>query len=286
MISSVSLRDLTTLADCRAVVKLEEAVWGADGETVPASVLLVSAKRGGILIGAWTGVDDGGAVAERLVGFVWSMPGIRDGVRTQWSHMLGVLPAFRGDRVGERLKLEQRARAIAQGAELIEWTFDPLQAANAHFNLRVLGAVGASYGIDVYGGLAGHLHRGTPTDRLIVEWWIREPHVSRRLAARAANGAGLPVRTAEVLEAPDLIRIAPEGEWMRCADVGPAGDHRRVYVAVPARFSDMQQQATELALEWRLAIRQTMTSLFERGYRAVDFELNRETGHGRYLFAC
>ena len=46
---------------------------GAQGsEIVPASVLLVSAKRGGILIGAF---DETG-----LAGFVWSMPGVRDGV--------------------------------------------------------------------------------------------------------------------------------------------------------------------------------------------------------------
>ena len=35
-----------------AVVAVQESVWGRDGETVPAAVLLVSAKRGGILMGA------------------------------------------------------------------------------------------------------------------------------------------------------------------------------------------------------------------------------------------
>jgi hypothetical protein len=83
----VILRDITDLAGCRAAVALQEQVWGQGSEIVPASVLLVSAKRGGILIGAF---DEAG-----LAGFVWSMPGVRDGVRTHWSHMLGVHPDAR-----------------------------------------------------------------------------------------------------------------------------------------------------------------------------------------------
>ena len=48
-----SIRDLTSLAECRAVVDVQVAVWGRDGEVVPASLLSASVKRGGILIGAF-----------------------------------------------------------------------------------------------------------------------------------------------------------------------------------------------------------------------------------------
>jgi len=286
MITPVSLRYLSTLADCRAVVGIQEAVWGRDGETVPASVLFVSAKRGGVLIGAF---EQAGADAaprlEDLVGFVWSLPGIREpGERTHWSHMLGVLPLFRGAGVGERLKWAQRERVLAQGVELVEWTFDPLQAANAHFNLNVLGAVGASYGVDVYGSLAGPLHRGTPTDRLIVDWAIGSPHVDRRRRARAGD-PDLAVRSADVASAPILIRTTPVAEWVAVAAVEPRFDTRRVSVPVPPRFSEMQQQATDLAMAWRLAAREVMTAAFDAGYRAVDFLRDREAGSGRYVFA-
>ena len=277
----VRIRQLRSLEDCRVVVDLQEAVWGTDGETVPASVLLVSAKRGGILLGATTETDE-------LVGFVWSMPGVRDdGTRSHWSHMLAVLPGFREQRLGERLKWAQRDQALAQQAELIEWTFDPLQAANAHFNLQVLGGVGATYGVDVYGALAGPLHRGTPTDRLIVEWWISQPHVERRHEARQGPQAGttLPARSAAVLDAPAAITTLIDGEWMRVDSVTDTLDDRRVLVAIPPRFLDMQQHATGLALEWRLALRKVMTSALGRGYRAVDFFLDRERGGGAYLLA-
>ena len=275
--STIELRDLHTIEECRQVVAVEDAVWGRNGEAVPATVLLVSAKRGGVLIGAFAG--------EALIGFVWSMPGVRDdGIRTQWSHMLGVLPDFRGQRVAERLKAAQRERVIAQRGTLIEWTFDPLQAANAHFNLRVLGAVGASYGVNIYGALMGPLHRGTPTDRLIVEWWIQAPHVVRRLAARTAAPTPEEARSAELLDALVAIQSSEDGRWVRPEAVR-ALDGRRILVPVPPNFLDMQQQATDVALAWRLAMREVMTAALSRGYRAVDFFLNRERGGGSYLLA-
>ena len=63
------IRPLTTLDDCRRVAAIERIVWGyTDGEdVVPPAVLIVSIKRGGILLGAF---DDGG----EMQGFVYSIP--------------------------------------------------------------------------------------------------------------------------------------------------------------------------------------------------------------------
>jgi predicted GNAT superfamily acetyltransferase len=269
-----AIRDLTTLDDCRGVVDLQVAVWGHDMETVPAGVLLVSAKRGGILIGA---EEDG-----RLLGFVWSMPGLSGGVRSHWSHMLAVLPEFRGRGLGEALKLEQRERALAQDADLVEWTFDPLQAANAHLNFVRLGAVAREYLVDVYGSLSGPLHRGTPTDRLIAEWWIRRPHVERRLDSRSVPEVG---PGADVNKWPRVIETSQSGAWSVAGPVDESADTRCVRIPVPPRFGQMQQDATDLALAWRLAARRAFHTYLGRGYRAVDFMLDRDTGGGEYLLA-
>jgi predicted GNAT superfamily acetyltransferase len=268
----IELRDLHAIDECRGVVAVQEEVWGQGSEIVPASVLLVSAKRGGILIGA---VQDG-----RIVGFVWSMPGMREGQPTQWSHMLGVLPALRGDGLGRRLKLAQRERALTQGIDLIEWTFDPLQAPNAHLNVSALGATAGLYLVDAYGGMQGPLHRGTATDRLIAEWWIREPHVLRRIHPPA-----LVARSRDVLDAPAAIETRLEGNWVRAGTVRDDLDAPRVLVPVPGRFTSMQQDALELAQGWRQATRTVFTAYFGRGYRAVDFFRNREQDRGLYLLA-
>jgi predicted GNAT superfamily acetyltransferase len=286
---NLRIRELRSLEDCRGVVAIQEEVWGRDGETVPASVLLVSAKRGGILLGVDAGapVVNGPARAGNLAAFVWSMPGVRDdGRRTHWSHMLAVLPAYRQHRLGERLKWSQREQALRQGAELIEWTFDPLQAANAHFNLRVLGGIGATYGVDVYGALAGPLHRGTPTDRLIVEWRISEPYVAARQAARQGGPATtVQARSSELLDAAAAIQTVDREGWTRVKSVDTAFSGLRLLVPIPPRFLEMQQNETALALEWRLAIRDVMTNALANGYHAVDFYLDRERGGGNYLLA-
>src|ERR1700733_13041820 len=112
----VTYRDLTTLDDFAAVVDLEREIWGPGyDEVVPVPILAVTVMRGGILIGAF---DDG-----RMIGFVYSLPGIKHGQPTQWSHMAGVLEAYRGDGVGYALKLRQRERALAMRLHLIGWTY-------------------------------------------------------------------------------------------------------------------------------------------------------------------
>ena len=96
------------------------------------------------------------------------------------------------------LKLAQRERALAQGYDLIEWTFDPMQAMNAHFNFAKLGGIVEEYAANFYGESTSALHRGTPTDRVVLSWNIDAPHVVRRLeqpaalrarAARSGRGA-------------------------------------------------------------------------------------------------
>ena len=56
------------------------------------------------------------------------------------SHITGVLPDLQGHGLGRVLKQHQREWALARDVGHITWTFDPLVARNAHFNLRVLGA--------------------------------------------------------------------------------------------------------------------------------------------------
>ena len=107
-----------------------------------------------------------------MVGFAFSIVGVKDGQPTQWSHMMGVLPEYRRQGLGRELKLAQRERALAGGFDLMEWTFDPLQALNAHLNFAKLGVVCDEYGVNIYGESSSALHRGTPTDRFVVQWNI------------------------------------------------------------------------------------------------------------------
>jgi predicted GNAT superfamily acetyltransferase len=291
------LRDLHTLDEFRQVIALELAIWGytdyVDVVTLP--MFIITVKRGAILIGVF---DESG----RMVGFVYSIVGMKNGRPMQWSHMAGVLPEYRNKGVGRDLKLAQRERAIAAGYDLIEWTFDPLQAANAHLNFAKLGVVADEYAINIYGQSSSALHRGTPTDRLVVQWNIREPHVERRIqgstfegstfegsrfeGSRFEGSAGRWVaRAREAAEAPTVNRTAEMGAWWVNQSTDLDIDSRRVWIEIPTGFTEMQQQAPDLALQWRLQTREMFQTYFMRGLRAVDFELLKEQRRGRYLLA-
>lgn len=271
------VRPVTTLEECRQVVALEKVVWEfTDFEDVtPAALLVVSIKRGGILLGAF---DEAGA----LRGFVYSMPAVKDGRPTQWSHMLGVAPEARETGLGLRLKLAQREHALRAGIDLIEWTFDPLQALNAHLNLTRLGAIVEEYEEDVYGQSTSPLHRATPTDRFVAEWRLSAAHVERRISA---SGAPL-MRDSTVLSAVVINPTTEVNGWLEPPSrLVEAEGERRLLVEIPTGFTDMQRRNPDLALEWRMTTRSIFQTYLRRGYRVVDFFLAREAKRGQYLLA-
>jgi predicted GNAT superfamily acetyltransferase len=272
----ILVRPLTTLEECQKVAALEKAVWEfSDAEdVVPASLLIVSIKRGGLLLGAF---DDGGP----LQGFVYSMPAVKDGRLTHWSHMLGVVAEARGTGLGLRLKLAQRDYAIRAGIDLIEWTFDPLQALNAHLNFARLGVVVDEYEEDAYGRSTSPLHHGTPTDRFVAEWRLTAPHVERRISTPVASL----IRDRSVMSAVAVNGAQQKGEWLRPSPPMLDASDRRLLVEIPTDFTEMQRRVPELAMEWRLATRSIFEAYFRRRYRAVDFFLSREARRGQYLLA-
>ena len=277
--TDIQIRDLTTIDEFRQVVALEQAIWGYtdQGDLVTVPVFIFTVHRGATLIGAFDATG-------RMVGFAYAVIGMKDGRPMQWSHMAGVLPEFRGG-LGYRLKLAQRERALAQGLDLIEWTFDPLQAMNAHFNFAKLGGVAEEYAANFYGESTSTLHRGTPTDRLVVSWKITEPHVIRRLEQPPGLRVGVGARAHEVLEAPVVNTTRIDGTWREVTAIHLALEDRRVWIEIPTSFTDMQQLEPGRALRWRLDLRQMFEHYFAKGYRAVDFVLQRENGFGRYLLA-
>ena len=269
------IRDLTTIEECRQVAALERDVWGyTDAEdVVPPPVLIVSVKRGGILMGAF----DAGA----MKGFVYSIPSIKDGRLAQWSHMLGVTREARGSGLGLRLKVAQRERALSMGIDLIEWTYDPLQALNAHLNFTKLGVVVEEYEENIYGESSSPLHSASPTDRFVAEWRLNEPHVVRRIESK---GAPL-VRDASVASAPLVNPSRQAGRWLAPGPADLSLDARRLLVEIPVGVAELQLEDPALALEWRLATRAIFQHYFARHYRVVDFSLSRQSGRGHYLLA-
>jgi predicted GNAT superfamily acetyltransferase len=276
----MEIRTLTTAGELRAVFELEQAIWGYESveDSVPVMMLLVSSRIGGLVVGAF---DKG-----RLVGFVYALPGIRDGRPFQWSHMLGVVRDYRGSGLGWRLKAEQRRLVMASGLDLIAWTFDPLQAANAHLNFAKLGTIARDYHLNAYPGSSSALHAGTPTDRLIAEWWLRSERVVQTLEAIERGAAERP-RGADlrVIDAVPVNSVRAAGESLAPDRHDLSVDAARLAVTIPAGFTEMQQRDLPLAQAWRLATREIFTTYLARGYEVVDFLLDRPGRRGTYLMS-
>ena len=197
------IRPLDGHDEMAACVELQRLTWGAGfAETVPPAILFVAQRTGGIASGAFS--PDG-----TLLGFVFGISGVEDGRLIHWSDMLAVHPDARGRGLAVALKLHQRDLLLERGIEIVYWTFDPLEARNAHINFRRLGVIARRYMRDVYGETGSDLHAGIGTDRLLAEWHIASERVRGYLAGVSPAPPSGVARIVVPLEIQSLKRSDP-----------------------------------------------------------------------------
>jgi predicted GNAT superfamily acetyltransferase len=274
--SEIVVRDISTIEEMGAVEDLQREVWAcADIDIVPRLLLHPARAVGGILVGAYAGA--------RLVGFAFGLVGLERGTITLHSHMLAVLPDYRGRDLGYRLKLAQRELALAEGITRMTWTFDPLQSRNAHLNFAKLGVVSRDYRVDYYGDVStSPLHRATGTDRLWVTWQLDGARVKRRIAAtqddantREQVSAHDEVERspAELERAAPLVRLGesdvPESEHLAAVAKDKHGG--LVSIEIPDDIDDLARRDLELARRWRETTRAAFRVAIEAGYTVEEF---------------
>ena len=167
----ITIRDVHDVPGMKTIEDLQKEVWGVeDLDIVPHTQLAAAVEVGGCLIGAFDGAE--------MVGFVYGFLGLEHNRLVMHSHMAAVKPAYRSYGVGYRLKLAQRDEALAKGITRITWTYDPLQALNAHFNFNKLGVVSDRYLIDFYGEATSSFLHQLGTDRLLASWRLDRHRVT------------------------------------------------------------------------------------------------------------
>lgn len=195
----IEIRECTTVAEFDACVSLQRESFGLpDLELSPRRHLIVSRQAGGWTLGGFAG--------DRMVGFVHHLAAVNGNEVFGYSHMMGVALDYQNKGVGAQLKWAQRERALAEGREFIKWTWEPMRARNAHFNLNRLGVIVEGYSENFYGtdygsDYAGQIH-GAPdiaSDRLFASWYLRSERVERYaegqsygLTGPAARAVGIP----------------------------------------------------------------------------------------------
>jgi predicted GNAT superfamily acetyltransferase len=254
--AGVTVRMLHELPDLEQVVALYNKVWRPDPTNPPATLelLRVVSHIGSYVAAAYRG--------DTMVGATVGFFGPPD-TRSLHSHITGVLPDGQARGVGFALKTHQRAWALDNGVRTIGWTFDPLVSRNAHFNLAKLGARCRVYLESFYGDMPDELNAGDESDRLVVDWELADPAVSRAL-----DGHPVP-RAPEAMVALDIA-----------GDQRPVPGEikgRHVEVRIPADIYAVRKANPEAALRWRLAVRDVLGGLLADG--AVITGFSREAGY-------
>ncbi|MGH9897622.1 MAG: GNAT family N-acetyltransferase [Pyrinomonadaceae bacterium] len=200
----VIIRECLAIEEFQACVDLQTAAFNlSPAESSPLRHFIVSKRAGGWTLGAFKTDGD-----DALVGFVHHLVGLRETAQARevigYSHMMAVAPEFQNQGLGARLKWAQRERALREDVTFINWTWDPMQARNAHFNINRLGVVVSEYAQNFYGTnyLDCDPSDGLQSDRLFADW-----HLNSRRVNLISDGA-----TPEINEKP-VVTIQIHADW-------------------------------------------------------------------------
>ena len=238
---------LDTAAATHEVAALFDRIWRvSDGRhIIDPDMVRALAYTGNYLAGAY----DGDTLIGALVGFF-----AEDG--HLHSHVTGIAPEYQGRGVGRALKQHQRDWTLARGRTAISWTYDPLVARNAYFNLHTLGAAVVEYLPDFYGAMDDGVNAGDATDRIYVLWQLdTQP-------PPAPTAEGVPALLDRVSDEP-VRRTRRDGT---------------LTVATPHDIEQLRATDPALAVRWRMAVRDALTGALAEGYRVDGI-----TRDGRYL---
>lgn len=238
--------------DLAAAGLLIGRVWGAppgvggvDLQTLRAYLLAGEPLFGAFLRGR---VHDPAALVGTSIGFVGTHAG---GVHVH-SHITGIDPAYQHRGIGYTMKMVQRDWALARAITEVRWTFDPLVARNAFFNLTKLGARGATYHVNVYGEMPDATNAGDESDRVEAVWDLTEPVGRPEPDLGALTDAGAAVILsldgefwAETRLVPVLLACVPNDiVSVRAADPAAAARWRQAARAAIGRALDLGYVAT------------------------------------------
>ena len=281
---TIEIRPLRTLDEMRPVVEMQKGYWGDDLESViPAHMLFSLANHGGHVLTAF----DGDRPVGVLVGFLST--NMEEPKRPAMANLqifskrMVVLPEYRSQGIGYRLKLAQRDLAIEQGIRLVVWTFDPMLSLNAHLNIRKLGGICQSYHEDYYGTSSeGGLAKLGSSDRLMLEWWVTNRRVEERI-----TGSRKDLTLSHYLDANTSIinpsALSHDGILLPAEKtVIPTGTF--ALLEIPTRYTTLETNNPQLARAWRMHTRQMFRQMFARGFVVTDFLTEEHEGRERSFY--
>lgn len=229
---------LLNAAERAQAPELWRGIWG---DPILEPYLLTALSHAGNYV---AGAFDGGALIGAAAGF-FAQP-LGDALH---SHVAGVASSAAGRGVGTALKLHQRAWCLDAGVTQMTWTFDPLVARNATFNLNRLGATCDEYLVNHYGAMTDGINAGDESDRIVARWHLDHdlPAAPHPIPADAVPG----------------VAIDDQGEP---ASAPVDADAAAITVALPPDIEGLRRADPERALRWRHAVRDALAPRLATGW--------------------
>ncbi len=257
---TVEIREFLRPEEMAEIEDLQLKVWGADTHPQPKESLIATQHVGGLVAGAF-------GPENRLIGMIFGFP-TRDPLLMH-SHLLATLPEWRGCGIGAQLKWFQRDWCLARAYTRVQWTVDPLRAANAELNFRRLGVEASAYYPDYYGSMKG-IDAGAPTDRLLVMWDLASERVAARALASPEDTGFAQAQAANTVLGGD------------CAACRLDLDGQQILLHIPEDFVALAGTDREAASRWRMQTREIFQGYLQRGYRIREFT---RVGGAAYLLS-
>jgi len=264
----VDVRQVATVEELAWCHHVATKIWGA---SAPCSIaqMRIHALFGGVCLLAYHN--------SQVVGFTFSFPALYREKHVLWSHETGILPGFTDQGIGFLLKVEQRKVALSMGYREIVWTFDPLVARNAKFNLQKLNANIEEYLPNLYGSdQTDKVNRGMETDRFIVRWNITDELAPRSTLNLVENDCSWALRM--------LTKGIGLSQSYRFLSEVNLHDSPEVCTEIPWDFSELVVAHPTLARDWRQEFREVATKLISKSYRVSDIIINKTARQAAYVW--
>jgi predicted GNAT superfamily acetyltransferase len=242
-------------AEAAVIRQLQQQVWGSPPEALyPADIHSVEFGLGTSLVAR---------IDQQPVGFLFGLikfggyalpadwQGQFGGALRLESQTMGVLPAYRGAKVGFLLKQQQAALARQAGIGIINWTVDPLQWPNAVLNFGRLRAVAFDFTPDYY-PFRNELNR-VAASRFSLTLLIKSRRVKAALDPATAVQAAAPF--VDLSREPAIVRVN-DGWQVQVKRL----DAARIAIEIPADWTALQRDDLEQAIAWRT----TTDQIFQR----------------------
>jgi len=268
----ISVGPFRNSADYKTCVAIQQEALGPfDIDFIPVSMLVTAGRAGGILLGAYSGLGN-------MIGFTFSILGMRGGKRVQHCCLLVTKAAYKNFDIGFKLQTALRKETLKRKITNITCAFDPMQPLHPYFFLGKLGFYTNAYEENLYGETYGQYGREFSTDRMIAVWELENETVIRRIeGGPPRHNFRKDLKCIPVI---NRLRESAPGIFTS-SEIKMDCKAESFFFEIPYNLPEIKNRDLDATWEWRQNLRHVFGGYFKKGYAAIDFWAMEHDGQFR-----